>query len=487
MWKLYDNRALRHFEACALHEGGLDEAGLMRRAGAEAWALLRAHWPCARRIRVLTGPGNNGGDGWVLAQHARAAGLAVEVVAALPPRTPLAQQMAAEYHAAGGTSIGLHDVPAAADVLVDALFGIGLERPLQGELAAWIKALNASGLPILSLDVPSGVNADTGEVPGEAIRATRTVQFIAAHAGLATGAARHHAGLLSLATLDVPAHIIAQVAPRAEIFVPARLPARRRDAHKGHCGHGLLVGGEHGMGGAVMLAGEAALRGGIGLLTVATRPAHVTPLLARRPEAMVHGLATVDAIAPLLAAADVLAVGPGLGQGEWGQALLAAALSSSKPCVLDADALNLLARYPVPCPQAILTPHPGEAARLLQTEVAHVQRDRLAAAEALAERYRCSVLLKGAGTVLAAPASPTRVLDVGNPGMASGGMGDALTGVILALLGQGLPAFDAASTAGWLHGRAGDLAAATLGEASLLAGDLITCLPEAIKSCHTSP
>lgn len=485
MVALYDIAAVRELERRACGVDGLDEETLMRRAGEAAWQVLRTHWPAARRIVVLAGPGNNGGDGWVLAAVARRAGCAVSVVqaASLPPASALAQRMAGEYREAGGQWQAFSGSLPTADVLVDALFGIGLARAPQADAAALIAAANTHGAPILALDVPSGVNAETGTVPGVAIQAAVTLQYIAAHAGLATGSACQHTGSLALATLDIPQECFHGVLPRACIQPLPRLPRRRRDSHKGDHGRVLLVGGDFGMGGAALLATEAALRTGAGWAQVATRKAHHGALLARCPEAMtVPGDAALDAA---LAKADAIALGMGLGQGDWGRAHWQRVLTSGKPCVLDADALNLLAGAPKPVPQAVLTPHPGEAARLLGGTTADIARDRIDAACQLAARYQCAVVLKGAGSVITAPGKLPHILAVGNPGMASPGMGDTLSGIIATLLAQGHAPAQAAGLGAWLHGRAGDLAAAARGQAGLLARDLLATLGEALSECCT--
>jgi ADP-dependent NAD(P)H-hydrate dehydratase / NAD(P)H-hydrate epimerase len=253
------------------------------------------------------------------------------------------------------------------------------------------------------------------------------------------------------------------------------LPPRRVDSHKGDSGHVLCVGGNAGSGGAVMLTAEAALRAGAGLVSVATQPQHVAPLLARVPETMAHAVEERDALQRLLPRATVVAVGPGLGQDDWARELWRQVLASGKPLVVDADALNLLAAHPHPVPDAVLTPHPGEAARLLGLTTAQVQADRPAAARALAERRAAVVVLKGAGTLIAAPHARLRRIAAGNPGMAVGGMGDLLTGIIAALRAQGLTAFDAASAGALLHALAGDSAAAD-GQRGLLPTDLLVPL-----------
>lgn len=480
---LYDTRAVRRIDQEATAALGGDGYVLMQRAGDAAWQLLRRCWPDARRLRVACGSGNNGGDGFVLARLALQAGLDVQVV--LPestrPRTPLAMRAAAAYAAAGGTET--HD-PAALDqgeVLVDALLGIGLDAAPRAPVAALIDALNATAAPVFALDVPSGVDAHRGHVPGVAVRADRTLQFVAGHAGLRTGAALDHVGELHLDTLQLDVGTYAGVAPpRARLLrapdLQAWLPPRPRDSHKGRSGHVLCVGGDHGGGGAVLLAVEAALRTGAGLASVATRGAHLPAVLARRPEAMVHALDDAATLASLLQRASVVACGPGMGQSAWGAALYAAVLRSGLPRVLDADALNLLAADPASPGDAILTPHPGEAARLLGTTTADVQADRFAAAAALAQRYDCVVVLKGAGSLVAAPGRLPCVLDAGNPGMATGGMGDLLTGTIAALRAQGLDGFDAACAGALLHGLAGDAAAREGGQRGLLPSDLLPWL-----------
>ena len=281
-------------------------------------------------------------------------------------------------------------------------------------------------------------------------------------------------------TLELPSALIDDGAATAELLRPAALaswlPPRPRDSHKGTNGRVLCVGGDFGGGGAILLCTEAALRCGAGLVDVATRAAHVSALLARTPEALAHTQETSAGFDSLLARADVIAIGPGLGQGEWGSALHRQVLASGKPQVIDADALNLLVgSTTVLPPDAVITPHPGEAARLLECTTADVQRDRLVSARELSARYRCTVVLKGAGTIVAAPDRLPRVIAAGNPGMAVGGMGDVLTGTIAALRAQGLPAFDAACAGALLHAAAGD-AAADNGQRGLLPSDLMPWL-----------
>lgn len=474
---LFDTHAARLLDARATALLGGDGYVLMQRAGQAAWQHLLQHWPAAQRITVVCGPGNNGGDGYVLARLARRSGRAVKVLhlAEHVPATPLSQRACTDYVAAGG-EIGIfpEEVPQG-DVVVDALFGIGLSRVPDAFATALIDAINGQPAPVLALDVPSGMDADRGSAPGKAVVASHTLQFIARHAGLWTGEALEHTGELALEGLEVPPDAFSTVQSGASLLTREALSywllPRRRNTHKGESGRVLCIGGDRGHGGALLLCAEAALRSGAGLLSAATREAHVPAMLARRPEAMVRGVESGDELKPLFSGVDAIAVGPGLGKDDWGRAMLKLALAAEKPLVLDADALNLIAVEPHALADAILTPHPGEAARLLGIETTQVQGDRFAAAQAIAERYQAVVALKGAGTIIAAPGQTPRVLDAGNPGMAVGGMGDVLTGVIVALRAGGLSAFDAASAGALLHSLAGD-AAAEEGERGLLPSDL---------------
>ncbi|GAB3376365.1 bifunctional ADP-dependent NAD(P)H-hydrate dehydratase/NAD(P)H-hydrate epimerase [Lysobacter rhizosphaerae] len=478
---LFDATALRGIEARAAASEG-DAFGLMRRAGAAAWRELLDHWPRAQRIVVVCGPGNNGGDGYVLGCHAVTSGRQVQVVrlARHEPRTDLAHRACAEFEAAGGSVHAFSGRLADADLVVDALFGIGLARAPDADCAALIDAINAHPAPVLALDAPSGIDCDRGSAPGAAVHASRTLEFIAPKTGLRTGAALNHVGVMALAALDL-AQLVADAPASAELLEPAALAnwlrPRSRNSHKGSNGRVLCIGGDFGSGGAILLCAEAALRSGAGLVDVGTRSPHVSALLARTPEALAHALdddlAGFDA---LLQRADVIALGPGLGQQAWGSELLHRAMAAGKALVLDADALNLVAGSTKPLPaDSIITPHPGEASRLLACSTAEVQRDRYRAARDLSGRYRCTVVLKGAGTIVASPDRPPRVIAAGNPGMAVGGMGDVLTGTIAALRAQGLQAFDAASAGALLHAAAGDAAAGN-GERGLLPSDLMPWL-----------
>ncbi|HEX2494986.1 MAG TPA: NAD(P)H-hydrate dehydratase [Steroidobacter sp.] len=476
------NRALdRH----AIEVLGIASYTLMMRAGAAAYSALREGWPRARRILVVCGPGNNGGDGYVLARLAHQAGLAVLASATSDPQQLKgdARRAMEEFVQAGGKleAWTLEHVRGV-DLVVDAIFGTGLSRPLDGRAASQVNAINACGAPVLSLDIPSGLHADTGEALGAAIIAERTVTFMGLKLGFYTGVGQDHTGTVLFDALDVPADALSCVAPAAvrisEEEVRAALPRRPRTAHKGANGRVLVLGGGRGMPGAARMAGEAALRVGAGLVTIATRPENVAAIAGMRPELICRAVERPDELTSLIERADVLAVGPGLGQDEWARAMFDAAVGSDKAMVLDADGLNLLAQRPSANARWVLTPHPGEAARLLGSTVAQVQADRLGAGRALIARYQATVVLKGAGTLVASEASLPAICDRGNPGMASAGMGDVLTGVIAGLIAQGVDSQAAARVGVLVHAMAGDKAARR-GERGLIASDLF----EHLQSC----
>lgn len=492
--------AVRAADTVAQRDYALSGRTLMQAAAAAALQDLRLQWPQARHLLVVCGAGNNGGDGYDLATLARAAGLLPAVVAMVAPESLQGDALAActAWQASGGACLPAAQLLAALDateVVVDALFGTGLTRPVDGVWAEAVAAINAAGKPVLSLDLPSGMAADTGAVLGVAVRATFTSTFVGWKAGLFLNPAQ--AGHIRLHALGVPAAAFAGGEPPLLWQLPATalrgLPARARDAHKGRHGHVVVVGGDLGMPGAVRLAGEAALRSGAGRVSVLTRPEHALALVAACPELMARGAAVDVVLAAQLAAADAIVCGPGLGRHAWGAALLAGVIAAAggRPVVLDADALVLLAAAPQPLgPNFLLTPHPGEAAALLGIAVSAVQADRAAAVRAVVARFGAVCILKGAATLTLGPGMDLPVAcEHGNPGMGTAGMGDVLAGVCGALAAQAVcdPAWRFADNGkmGWgavaavsvlAHAVAGDLAAAQDGERGLLASDLFPWL-----------
>ena len=482
---LYTAQQVRELDRRAIEDRGIDGYALMERAGRAAFRLLRLRWPCARRLAVFCGGGNNGGDGLVVARLALEAGMDVRVgldkaPADLGGAAALAWR---DLAAIGGSASPSAQIdPAAVDVVVDALLGTGLDRPVTGEAAEVIERINTAAVPVLALDIPSGLAADTGAALGTAVHAAATITFIGAKRGLYTGAAADHTGPIFLDDLDVPGNLADGIGEHVDLVraddAHRLLPRRRSAAHKGDAGHVLVIGGDFGFAGAVRMAGEAALRVGAGLVTVATRPEHAVVAVAR-PELMVHGLREpARDLEGLLERADVVALGPGLGTGPWGRAALAAVLERrDRPRILDADALNLLATAAEDVgPESVITPHPGEAGRLLGVSTADVQADRFAAAAALRRRYGGTVLLKGAGTLVAAAGGRMALVPGAEPALASGGMGDVLTGAIAGLAAQGMMPRDAAVAAAWLHLEAAAWAAREVASAGLLATDLLPCL-----------
>lgn len=477
---LYTAAQVRELDRIAIEQFGLGNGQLMARAGAAAFALLSQRWPLARRIAVVCGTGNNAGDGFVLARLAHEAGLAVDLFQVGDGERLRGDALAAAQQAGLNTQ---HLQPGDlrdCDVVVDALLGTGLQGEVQGVWRAAIEAINDSGLPVLALDLPSGLDADTGAVLGCAVAATATLSFIGLKQGLLTAAGAVQRGELYFVDLDVPAAVYDKVAVAARRLELGQmrywLAPRPRDAHKGDCGHVLVVGGDDGYAGAVRLAAEASARVGAGLVSVATRAEHVAAVTAARPELMCQAVASAADLAPLLQRATVVVIGPGLGQGIWGQQLLSMVLQSSLPLVVDADALNLLAQEPHYRKDWVLTPHPGEAARLLGESTLQVQQNRFVAAAGLQASFGGVVVLKGPGTVILANDGMPAICMAGNPGMASGGMGDVLSGVIAALIAQGLSLREAAAAGVCLHAGAADLAVGEGGERGLLASDLFSHL-----------
>ncbi|MBM0108756.1 NAD(P)H-hydrate dehydratase [Steroidobacter sp. S1-65] len=460
---------------------------LMTQAGEAAVLALRSCWPSKQRIVVICGPGNNGGDGYVAARLARSMRIDVSLISLVDPAKLRGDARRAhdDFVAAGGiVQPWSEDCLANAEVVIDAIFGTGLSRSLDAAMIERIHAINDCGAPILSLDIPSGLDADTGAVWGAAIMAERTLSFIGLKLGFYLGEGPNHTGIVLFDDLDLPAGATEFIAPSAlridENAVAQLLPRRRRTTHKGQQGSVLVIGGGIGMAGAARMAGEAALRAGAGLVTVATWPENVASITASRPELMCRGVEGASELAPMIERADVLAIGPGLGTGEWGRALLDIALESDKPTVIDADALNLLAQEPCANCKWILTPHPGEAGRLLGIGTADVQSNRLQAARDIAARYGGTVVLKGAGTLVVSGDSLPYICDQGNPGMASPGMGDVLTGVIAGIAAQTADLPGAARAGVLVHAMAGDMAARR-GERGLLATDLFGYLPTCVN------
>jgi hydroxyethylthiazole kinase-like uncharacterized protein yjeF len=479
---------VREFDRIAIEEHGIAGYELMCRAGAAALDVLSARWSGARRITIFCGAGNNAGDGYVLARLAAARGLDVELRAVTDPAklkgdaaTAWQDCVEAKLDALPywrANAVG----PIDADVVVDALLGTGLDRELGGRFAAAVEEINAAGLPVLALDIPTGLDAETGVVLGTAVEATATLSFVGLKTGLFLGLAPDYCGAIEFSDLSIPAAVRRAAQPvlrRLTMHDAARaLPARRQAAHKGDNGRLLLIGGGPSMGGAIRLAAEAALRIGAGLVYVATHPDNLGVVMSGRPEIICRGALVPDDFRDLVAAADAVVLGPGLGRSEWAQAIWAAAIEAQAPLVVDADGLNLLAQRHVARSRWILTPHPGEAARLLSSSVPRVNADRLGVVTELGRRFGAATVLKGANSLVSVPDSSDcpYVCDAGNPGMATAGMGDVLSGVLGGLLAQTRDVERSATAGVLVHALAGDSAAREGGERGLLASDLMPFL-----------
>ncbi len=459
-----------------------DPPSLMERAGLAAAELAREFaGGNGKPVLVVAGPGNNGGDAFVVARYLKQWWFNVTVVFAGDEGklSNDASRALRAWRTAGGAT--QPDLPDSSDwgLVVDGIFGIGLERDVGGRYAEWIAAINAVTAPVLALDTPSGLHSDSGQVMGAAVLADHTVTFIALKPGLLTRNGPDHCGELHLRTLGLD---FESVRP-ASGFVISRdvlktaLKPRRYDTHKGDYGSIGVIGGDHGMVGAALLAARAALKSGAGRVYVGTLARETLLVDPQQPELMIRSADEVLKLGHL----DCLAVGPGLGQAPDAAFYLGIALESPLPLILDADALNLVGADPGLARQTtarkaatLLTPHPAEAARLLGITTRDVQHDRVAAARTLAARFNAFAVLKGAGSICAFPDGTWRVNTSGNPGMASAGMGDVLTGIIAALLAQGTDAKTALLAGVFLHGAAADaLVEAGCGPVGLAAGELI--------------
>jgi len=485
--EVYSAAAVRAMDRHAIDSAGIAGHDLMQRAGRAALDVLQRQWPRVSRIAVLCGAGNNAGDGYVLARIARAAGFETRVASLTDPEKLRgdAALAFADFRADGGRAPAFDaEVPDGSELIVDALLGTGIDRPVDGAYRRCIDLVNRAGLPVLALDIPSGLDADTGLPQGIAICATRTLAFIALKTGHYLGEAPNHVGALELAGLDLPAGIRERETPVLRRIGPAvvagALPMSSRTAHKGDHGRVLVIGG-FAMAGAARLAGEAALRTGAGLVTIATSAEGAIPIVEARPELIVRPITSRDELESRIAAADAVAIGPGLGTDRRAQEAFAAAIGAARPLVVDADALTLLAAAPRRRVDWILTPHPGEAARLLATDSASVQRDRLGAVQEIEQRYGGTCVLKGAHTLVKGVDAVPWVCDRGNPGMATAGSGDVLTGIIAALLAGGTEPSSAAAAGVLVHAEAGDRAARA-GERGVIAGDLIAELKGVVNS-----
>jgi hydroxyethylthiazole kinase-like uncharacterized protein yjeF len=509
---------MRALDRAAIEERKIPSLRLMENAGrAVVLEMQRQFGPLrGKTVTVVSGKGQNGGDGFVIARMLRERGSRARVLLLTSPSALVgdAATTLRKYKRQGGRTYHVLDDPSASrvfepllresDVLVDAIFGTGLNAPVQGPAAGVISLMNLSGRPIVAVDLPSGLDADSGQILGTAIQASLTVTLARPKRGLYIGDGPNIAGTIRVGDIGIPPELVAVAKIPLKLLDPASLriflPKRKRAAHKGSFGHAGIIAGSSGKTGAAAMAALGALRSGAGLVTVAIPEGLNTVLEAKLLEAMTfpvagtpsHGLAkdSKESLLEFAASKTAVAIGPGIGREPETVGLVLELLTEIKhPLVLDADGINALAGHAHILRRAqapvILTPHPGEMARLLGASVADVQHDRLGVAGRFAREFNAHVVLKGAGTVLAAPDGSLAVNPTGNPGMATGGTGDVLTGMIAGLLAQGLSCWGAACAGTYLHGLAGDLAAARRGEIGMLARDLLETIPEAIRDLQS--
>lgn len=493
---------MRAADRHAIERLGIPGILLMEQAGRAVADALLDDRPDAGRVGVgiLCGRGNNGGDGYVIARRLRERGIEATVVA-LAAAEELRGDAATARETAADAGVRVtvandsvawtrvRDSVLSRGIVVDALLGTGVSGGARGLAAEVIADLARSPAFVASVDLPSGVDANTGEIAGPAVRADVTYTLCRPKLALVEEPAASLAGRWRVLDIGIPDAAVEALGSDLEWLdaaaVAPLLPARAADAHKGRFGHLLVVAGSPGKSGAAVLCARGALRAGAGLVTVATsRP--VQPLVAiQQAEVMTESVASPAAALKLLAARDALAIGPGLGTSAATRSLVTTILAKRRlPAVADADALNLFegrrlraGKHPL-----VITPHPGEAARLLGSSAAAVQADRLGSARRLAEATGAVVLLKGRHTVVAEPSGAAAINSTGNPGMATAGMGDVLTGVVGAFLARGIPARDAARLAAYVHGDAGDRAAGLRGQEGLIATDAVEALPAALAA-----
>jgi NAD(P)H-hydrate epimerase len=517
--KLVSSAQMREFDRRTIEELDVPGEVLMDRAG---YGVARAARDMAQLagygeapVQVFAGRGNNGGDAFVAARYLREWGANVEVWMVGDLRSVRGDALT-HYGRMKGAGLQARELPTQEDfdgfdlssfdggIMIDGVLGTGIAGPARGPAAGAIRCINAMGARglVVSIDLPSGLNADTGEASGDTVRADLTVTMGFPKAGLAAPEALDYAGSVEVVDIGIPAAFGDGVEGRLELIalgeVQALFPRRHRAAHKGDFGRTLLIGGARGYAGAAGLAARAAVRSGVGLVSVLT-PASVAPVVAGMcPEAMVHaGKETADGTlaADALAASGLnmdtfqsVLVGPGMTARRETASVLNAVLNHvSGVVVADADALNVSAsrldRFKAARGTVILTPHPGEMARLIGSTAGDVQQDRLGSLDVCAEKSRSIVVLKGAGTLVGAAGHAARINLNGNPGMATGGSGDVLAGLLAGIAAQPLAPLDAACAAVFLHGHAGDVAAWGGTQTTLCAGDIVAALPTALRIC----
>ncbi len=481
--KLYSAQQTREIDQRAQKELRITGFELMLKAAQACLDSIKTHYSAVEKLAVICGAGNNAGDGYLVAKLAKQDGYHIQVISVINPNRLSADAKLAKddfIQSGGKISSNLDLINEPYDLIVDAILGTGVNRDVEDDFLTAINLINQQSAPVFSLDIPSGLNADTGCVMGAAIHASHSLSFIVHKQGMHTGLAADYIGSLLFSDLDVLPDIVEQTESATHLITKLSLAKRNKSAHKGHFGHSLLVGGDYQYAGAIQLAAQAALNSGSGLVSVATRSQHAQNMHISCPELMDIAVEEVADIKNTLSNFNVLVIGPGLGQNEWGKSLFNALINSQLPKVLDADALNFLAKNPMYSDNWILTPHPGEAARLLNTTTQAILVDRFQAVKNLQKKYGGICILKGAGTLIYDGHSIS-VNSTGNPGMASGGMGDVLAGLIGGLVAQKYSLHAAAVAGVFLHGLAADIVAKQAGERGLRASQVINNIQQVVN------
>lgn len=501
--KLYTASETRKIDNLAIKEKEISGYSLMQMAAEFSLDVILREFSPVEELIIFCSKGKNSGDGFLLGSYAKEFGLDVTVVMSSSAKElkgvshkAFKEMQDSKVKTITTKSVAKLKVSDKA-VIVDALIGTGLKGNLRKNIKDSILALNKLGLksPVVSLDIPSGVNPDTGGINDICVYADITATFVAQKRGCFTSTGKKVSGEVIYSDLEIPKRIFSKVASSSCIVdyekAISEVVCREQDAHKGDFGHVLVIGGDRGMGGAGLLASKAAVHSGAGLTSLVTRPEHVTASLISCPEVMAKGVNSGQDLEEFLTKPNVIAIGPGLGQSAWSEQMIQRVFWEAEirdvPVIMDADALNLLAKLKLSSnlpKKLILTPHPGEAARLLNTSVGVIESDRFSSAAKIQSKFNATVVLKGSGTIICHKSGGKQkwgICNSGNPGMASGGMGDVLTGVIAGLLAQGLTIKEAAEAGVDLHAKAADQSSLELGEAGLTSSDVIEELRYLLK------
>ena len=482
--KIFSTQKISLIERSAILEKKGNDLSLMKKAARFSWNEIRKKYPNTKKWLILCGIGNNAGDGMALASIALKSNFDVKIYYFFPDKTFTG--CAAEIHtelesSAPRNTLKIIDhlnesILNDSDLIIDAIFGIGINRPIENSKIAKINLINNQDAAIVSLDIPSGVHPNSGQIMGAAIKASMTITFISHKLCFYIGEGKDLSGDIKCSHLDISQRHFSRLTEDMRIinksYTQKKLLRRKSDAHKGDYGHVLIVGGGPGMHGAALLSGESSLRGGAGKVTIFMHESHRSLINKARPELMFIFSNEEINIQSILSKVDVVAIGPGLGLDDWARSVFKHVNKSNKPLVVDADALNILSEKNLKRDDWVLTPHPGEAATLMGKSSLEIQENRLLYLKKLKDSYGGTIVLKGNNTLIGSKDMVTNICTQGNPGMASAGMGDVLTGLIAAMISQGMDHFEAASVGVEVHARAGDLAARG-GERGLIAGDVI--------------